>query len=85
MTITYTAEDLRKIAAISENEHLGLLTDFGISRDQARMIVGATDEMLAKGAEMGRQNLARLGNSERASQIAAVVSATEREIIIRQA
>lgn len=77
----YSAEDVIAIAAIDEEHHIGVLTNCGISRDSARKIIAATDDMLRKGIEMGEANIAAKANAS----IAAAVAASRREMIIRNA
>lgn len=75
----YSTSDLRQIAQINEDHHLGLLTDCGIHQDFARKIIAMTDTELAAAVAKFRP----IANKTAMQQ--GLVAAAEREIIIRGA
>jgi hypothetical protein len=85
MTTNYTDSEIRLIAKISDEQRIGLLTNCGISRDDARKIMAVGIDTLYKGVEMGEAQVAKLAGTDRGAYIAAVLAATKREIVIRTA
>ncbi len=75
---TYTTAEIKQIAQTSEEQHIGLLTNCGASRDVARKIIAMSTDELSAGlaAVEGRTN-------KTASQ-EAMIAAARRELIIRQ-
>lgn len=73
----YSADDIRKIAAISEDQHLGLLTDCGIHRDFARQIIGMSVSDLTAAIAQFEPMQAKTAMQ------AGLVAAAKREISIR--
>lgn len=85
MTTNYTDSEIRTIAKISDEQRIGLLTNCGISRDDARKIMAVGLDTLYKGVEMGEAQAAKLAGTDRGAYISAVLAATKREIVIRTA
>lgn len=73
----YTATELQQIARISEDQHIGLLTNCGIHRDFATKIIGMSDaELIAA--------IAQFEPVENKSPMqAGLVAAAKRETTIR--
>lgn len=82
---TYTDAELRQIAQINDDQHIGLLTQCGINRDMARKIMTTGAEELAKTLEIGKATLARFAGTEQEASIAGRIEAVRRETAIRQA
>lgn len=77
--INYTASQIREIAEIGENQHIGLLTDCGIHNDYARKMIKLT------GAELTAAIAQFEPVPNKTAMQAGLVEAAKRELIIRQA
>lgn len=76
--INYTQADLKQIAAIDTNNHIGLLTNCGTSPDIARKIIATDTDTPAKAIA------ATEGHPNKSPAMAAVIAASRRELLIRQ-
>jgi len=79
MATDYSPAELKQIAQIGEDQHVGLLTACGIHQDNARKIIAMSDDVLAQGiaAVEGRPN--------KTPAQEAMIAAGRRELTIRQA
>ena len=83
--IDYSNDQIIKIAAISKEDHIGLLSNCGISRDQARKFMAATLEQLEQGAASGEKHLAEMSpEAPRYAHGVALLNAIRRELVIRK-
>ncbi|MBN9046229.1 MAG: hypothetical protein J0H18_11255 [Rhizobiales bacterium] len=75
--VNYSDNEIRNIAAISIDQHIHLLTQFGLTPEWAKRIIALSTEEIAKNIEIGKAS----GNPKGKP----LVDAMERELIIRQA
>lgn len=78
MTTNYSTDELKEIARISDEQHIGLLTNCGTNRDTARKIISMSDDELRQGiaAVEGRPNKTDAQDG--------LIAAARRELAIRQ-
>lgn len=78
MTINYSQADLKKIAAISADSHISLLTNCGINgRAASKIIAMDTETILTALAQVE-------GIANRPAAMDAMIAASRRELLIRQ-
>jgi len=74
----YSQNETKKIAQVSPEQHIGILTQCGINRDNARKLIGmSTPDLKAAVEKFGAV-------ASKSSQQAALIAAAAREIVIRQ-
>lgn len=75
---SYTDIELRQIAAINEDQHIGLLTACGIHRDHARLVIAMSTADLSAAVAKGIAVVNKTAMQE------AIIAAGIRELAIRQ-